>query len=399
MVLTRLCCLPTDTLRKVPARTSSIGPIREGDGKVIGKRISRRDHHPPEGFLLMRLAVGKRSTGSDSRPSTVCGDDGVTIMELMQLEMFVAVVEEGSVHKAADRVCRTQPAVSIALRKLENEIDAPLFDRAQRYDYQLTQAGELLYSYAARLVTLRNEAFSALKNLTHLRRGAVRIGANESTSVYVLPRLTQLFLGQHPAIKIEVTCGHSDELLAELCERRLDLALLAHLPEEHELETRLIMQDELVLIVGPKHRLARAQKVHLRDLASESIITEGEPSSLHEKVVCAFQEHQTPLNVHVESATIETLKQMVASEIGVAFVPLMCVQHELARRAFVVVPVEGLQYTRSLWAVRRRTDVHSHAALAFMRVINSLAKKADLKEESEAQASPSVVDFKARKRE
>jgi DNA-binding transcriptional LysR family regulator len=323
-------------------------------------------------------------------------------MELMQLEMFVAVVEEGSVHKAADKVCRTQPAISIALRKLEQEIDAPLFDRSQRYDYQLTPAGELLYSYATRLVALRNEAVSALKDLTHLRRGAVRIGANESTSVYLLPQLTQLFHEQHPEIKIEVTVGHSEDLLTQLRERRLDLALLAHLPDEHEMEIRLIMRDELVLIVSPKHRLAKASSVHVRDLASESIITEGESSSLHEKVVQAFQEHQTPLNVHVESDTIETLKPMVANRVGVAFVPLMCVQHEVARGSLVIVPVEGLNYKRSLYAVHRRSDVHPHAALAFMRVVNSLAKEQELMDsspsKSQSRASGEIVDLRTRKR-
>jgi len=318
----------------------------------------------------------------------------------MQLEMFVAVVEEGSVHKAADKVCRTQPAISIALRKLEEEIGSKLFDRAQRYDYQLTPAGELLYSYATRLVTLRNETVAALRDLAHLRRGGVRIGVNESTSVYLLPRLTQKFHERYPDIKIEVTCGHSDELLSELRERKLDLALLAHLPAEHELETRLIMSDELVLIVNPRHRLAAAESIHVHDLAKESIITEGSSSSLHEKVVTAFDHNQTPLNIHVESATIETIKKMVATGVGIAFVPLMCVKEEVAARKLAVVPVADLKYERSLWAVRRRSDVHSHAALAFMREVNSFAEKLKRVQAAsgfQEQQDSAVIDFPARK--
>jgi DNA-binding transcriptional LysR family regulator len=322
-------------------------------------------------------------------------------MELMQLKMFVAVVEEGSVHKAADKVCRTQPAVSIALRKLENEIGSPLFDRAQRYDYHLTSAGELLYSYATRLVALRNETVASLRDLVHLRRGAVRIGANESTSVYLLPRLTQAFHEQYPDIKIEVTCEHSEELLSQMQARRLDLALLAYLTEDHDLEARLIMRDELVLIVSPRHRLALASNVQVKDLEKESIIIEGAPSSLHEKVVDAFRDHQTPLNVQVKSATIETIKQMVASDVGVGFVPRMCVDREVARRELAIVPVEGLHLDRTLWVVRPRSDVHSHAALAFMRVVNSLAEKLELdqtvKNDSSRPAAVEVVDFKARK--
>ena len=137
-----------------------VGPVREVGDKPIG------------GYR--RWLIGQRNLG---------GCD-LTAMELMQLEMFVAVVEEGSVHRAADKVCRTQPAVSIALKKLAIEIGSPLFDRKHRFDYQLTPTGEILYSYATRLLALRNEAVAALRDLARLRRGTVSIGANESTSVY-----------------------------------------------------------------------------------------------------------------------------------------------------------------------------------------------------------------------
>jgi DNA-binding transcriptional LysR family regulator len=248
---------------------------------------------------------------------------------------------------------------------------------------------------------LRNEAVAALRDLSLFRRGAVRIGANESTSVYLLPRLTHTFHERYPEVKIEVTCGHSEELVLKLRERSVDLALLAHLPEEHELETRLIMRDELVLIVSPRHRLACAENAHLQDLETESIITEGAPSSLHEKIVEAFRDHHTPLNIHVESATIETIKKMVAAGVGVGFVPLMCVQEEAATGELVIVPIEGLQSERTLWAVRRRSDVHSHAAIAFMKVVNSLAEQLQrndaAKSSSEDPQGGEIVDFQARK--
>jgi hypothetical protein len=108
-------------------------------------------------------------------------------MELMQLQMFVAVVEEQSVRGAAERVLRTQPAVSIAMRKLEEEFSTPLFDRSKRYEYRLTPAGEVMYAYAARLVSLRNEAISAGADLGNLRTGQLRVGANESISMHLLP--------------------------------------------------------------------------------------------------------------------------------------------------------------------------------------------------------------------
>ena len=99
-------------------------------------------------------------------------------MELMQLEMFVAVVEEGSVRAAAERVFRTQPAVSIAIGKLEREFEAPLFDRSKRHEYRLTQAGEALYAHATRMLSLRSETVSAVGDIRNLRLGRLRIGAN-----------------------------------------------------------------------------------------------------------------------------------------------------------------------------------------------------------------------------
>jgi len=123
----------------------------------------------------------------------------------MQLEMLVAVVEEGSVRGAAERVFRTQPAVSIAVRKLEEEFSTPLFDRSKRYEFRLTQAGESLYRYAKRMLSLRKEATSELDDIAQLRVGRLRVGANESISLHLLPRLAKTFLQQYPATRMELT--------------------------------------------------------------------------------------------------------------------------------------------------------------------------------------------------
>lgn len=299
-------------------------------------------------------------------------------MELMQLEMFVAAVEEGSVHGAAGRVCRTQPAVSMALKKLEQEIGSPLFDRAGRIGIQLTPAGDLLYSYASRLLAIRNEAHAALEALSKLQQGHLRIGSNESISSFLLPKLTHTFYEQYPNIKIETRCANSEQLILELKERKIDLALLAYVPESSEFEKQPIMQDELVLIASPRHRLVQEQCVHIRDLGNESIIIESGSSSLREQVVRAFAHYGTPLNIRVESATIDAIKRMVMMNTGVSFVPLMCVREEAARGELVTVPFEGLSKERTLWVVRRKDASHSHATKAFMRTIKKEAQNLPL---------------------
>jgi DNA-binding transcriptional LysR family regulator len=296
-------------------------------------------------------------------------------MELMQLEMFVAMVEEGSFHKAADRVFRTQPAVSMGLRKLEEEIGAPLFDRTNRNAYSLTDTGELLYDYAKRMLNLKEEAISTLQQLQNLQSGRVRIGANESTSLYLLPRLILAFREKHPKVKIEVFRQVSARLPQELRQRNVDLAIISFLPEENDLEAIPIMRDQLVFIASPEHPLARHERVHIRDLGSESFIAHNVRSPSRDKVIETFRRFQTPLNISIEIATIETIKKFIEMNLGVAFVPQMCVQEEAEAGKLVIVPVEGFRFERTLWVVRRRTDSHSHAAEAFMSVINSMAEK------------------------
>lgn len=295
-------------------------------------------------------------------------------MELMQLEMFVAVVEEGSVHKAARRVCRTQPAVSLAIRKLEEGIGAALFDRSQRQGYSLTQAGEALFGYATRILSLRTEAGVVIDDLKNARSGRLRVGASESVSFYLFPRLAAAFHAQYPNVQIEMRCDSSVRLLKELKERRLDLALLYVEPAESELESRLVMRDTLVMIVSPAHRFARRGRVKISDLSEESVLAEGASSVWHARVVESFAQHQTPLNIVVDSAPIETIKRMAALGLGVGFVPMMCVREDVARGELAMVEVEGLDYERTLWAARRRRVSPCHAERAFLQIIASCAE-------------------------
>lgn len=294
-------------------------------------------------------------------------------MDLMQLEMFVAMVEEGSFRKAAERVFRTQPAVSMALRKLEQEIGSSIFDRSTRSDYVLTDTGEVLYDYAKRLLNLRDEAYATLKELKSLQAGRIRIGANESTSIYLLPRLILAFRLQYPKVKIEVLRQLSTRLPAELRQRNLDLAIMSFKPNDSDLEATPIMRDELVLISSPGHRLAASDRLHIKDLGTESFIAHNVRSSSRESVIEAFRQNETPLNISIEIATIETIKKFVAKDLGLAFVPSMCVQEEIERGEIALLPLHGFSYSRTLWMVRRRTDTHSHAASAFLKLIGELS--------------------------
>jgi DNA-binding transcriptional LysR family regulator len=245
-------------------------------------------------------------------------------MELTQLEFFVSVVEEGSFSKAADRVFRTQPAVSISIRRLEQELGVPVFDRSQKTP-TLTEAGELIYDYAKRMLTLRNEAQGVVAELRALERGRVRIGANESTSLYLLPHVILDFRRKHPQVKVEIFRHVSEHLPREVLDRNVDFAVLAFQPVDNDLKCFPILKDELVLIMSPAHPLANRESVSVKELGSESFLAHNVKTASRQKVIEVFAQQHTPLNITLELATVETIKRFVQLEVGLAFVPRFCV--------------------------------------------------------------------------
>src|SRR5712692_6250394 len=169
-----------------------------------------------------------------------CGTAGELDMELMQLEMFVAVVEERSFLRAAERVFRTQPAVSIALRKLEGRIGVSLLDRSHRRSGRLTPAGEVLYEYASRILGLRDEALSLLKEDCSCV-GNLRVGVTSGENFEWIPQLTMSFNNQYPNIRLEILCDRPVNLFRDLTERRMDLALLSGRPKSDVQNKNLIV--------------------------------------------------------------------------------------------------------------------------------------------------------------
>ena len=295
-------------------------------------------------------------------------------MEFSQLETFVVVAAERSFSRAGVRLFRTQPAISIALRKLEEEVGAPLFDRSKKQP-ELTAAGEELLSYAQRLLSLRQEAQESVDALTRLQTGKVRIGANESTSLYLLPQMILDYRKLHPSIKIEVSRNPSERLPRELSERNLDCGIISYRPDNADLALFPILHDELTLIMSPKHSLAKAASIKISDLGSEHFIAHNLKSPARNKVIEAFQKYNTPLNIVIELSTMETIKRFVEMNIGIGFVPHICVQREIQEGKLVAKPVQGFRYRRTLLVIYHRQRTQSHAAQAFLDLARDFARQ------------------------
>src|SRR5258708_5179862 len=162
-------------------------------------------------------------------------------MELMQLEMLVTVVEERSFLLAAERVFRTQPAVSIGLRKLEQEIGVPLLDRSRRQSGRLTPRGEMLYAYATRILRLRNEMCSALKQQESGVTGSLRVGVTWQVSLDWIQPVAKRFNTRYPNLRVEVLWDQAPNLMRDLHGRRADVAVLSGRPKGLPGDGRLIV--------------------------------------------------------------------------------------------------------------------------------------------------------------
>jgi DNA-binding transcriptional LysR family regulator len=134
------------------------------------------------------------------------------------------------------------------------------------------------------------------------------------------------------------------------------------------------MQDELVLITSPSHRLAGLKQVQVSDLAGEFLIVQGTKSLLRRRFVQALQDSETPFNVCVENIAIEAIKRMVAQDLGIGFVPLMCVREEMAGDRLVTVSVVGVPNEWKLWLVHRRGQALSPAARTLVDIILAIAR-------------------------
>jgi DNA-binding transcriptional LysR family regulator len=294
-------------------------------------------------------------------------------MDLSQLEVFLTVARERRFSRAAEKLYRTQSAVSQTIRKLEQEIGEPLFDRSSR-EGVLTDAGKVLEEYAEKLLNLRQDAQGALVELRELQKGKLSIAANEFTALYLLPVLAE-FRRRHPMIRITVQRALGSHIPDDILKHNVEFGVLSYDPQEPQLQSTIVYLDELVLVVPPNHPLAPAGEVSIRQLGTESFVAHIVASPYRDKVIEAFRQHKTPLHMDVELPTLQAIKRFVAMGNGVALVPEISVENEIARGELVRVGVRELHFERQLRLVYRQESTLSHAGRAFLKVAEQFAKE------------------------
>lgn len=307
-------------------------------------------------------------------------------MDVNQLEVFLGVAREKSFSRAAEALHRTQPAVSQAIRRLEADLGEPLFDRSSK-DGTLTAAGRVLYDYAQQMMNLRHHAHAAIRELRDLHRGKLSLSANEYTVMGLLP-LIPIFRARHPHIKIEVKRSLASRIPSEILGRDVEIGVVSFKPSDRAIKSVAVSTDELALIVAPDHPLAAKKIVSVRELGAEAFIAHNVPSPYRERVIKTFEKHRTPLNISMEMPTLEAIKRLVEKGIGVALVPRLATQTEIARKQLAALTVREMRLERRLFLIYRRGATLSHAAKAFLRVARGVrGKEASEAEQSRVTAS------------
>jgi DNA-binding transcriptional LysR family regulator len=290
-------------------------------------------------------------------------------MDLAELTVFLTVAKEGSFSRAAERLYRTQPAVSLAIRKLEDDLGQPLFVRGAR-PVRLTDAGTLLREYAERLLNLRDEVKKGLLELEGLKRGELSLGVNESSIHALLPALAK-YREAHPGVQVRLHRMFSRDIPHEVVNYRLDLGAVSFVPRDPQLQSTEILKDELTFVVPPKHPLAKRREVDIEELGKEMFIAHIVESPFRRRVIELFARNRTPLNMPLEMPTIESIKRFVQMGMGVAIVPRMCVNWEVEHGWLKEVKIRQLSIPRHLYIISRRGARLPHAAAEFLRLLKA----------------------------
>ena len=286
------------------------------------------------------------------------------------MHVFLTVATEKSFSRAAERLHRTQPAVSLALQRLENDLGEKLIDRSAK-DMQLTDAGHAVIDYARRFESLQAELQNSLTELRDNSAGRLVIGANETTTLYLLQHVER-YRELYPKVKVQVRRSLSSKIPGEILNGNLELGVISYDPRDQRLTAPVIFKDALAFVVSPEHRLARLKTVSIQELGQENFIAHNVLSPYREAVLREFQRHHVPLNMNIEMPTVETIRKLVLANVGVAFLPRMSVENELRQGLLRAVQVKEISVERKIHLVRHAQRALSYAATAFLHILKDI---------------------------
>lgn len=284
-------------------------------------------------------------------------------LTVRQLEVLDAVGREGSVTAAAAALHLTQPAVSMQLRQLEEQLELSLFEPVGR-GLQITEPGRELVALAADLLLRLDDFSEAARELRGVRRGRVRLGV-VSTAKYFAPRLLAQFLKAHGGLEVKLNVYNREHIIEQLQSYAIDLGIMGRPPEGANLIGTPFAPNPLGILAAPSHPLSLRSQIAPEALEQERFIVREPGSGTRIAMDRFFADHGITVNAVMEADSNETIKQAVMAGIGIGMLSLHTVRLELAAGRIVSLRVAGLPLRRQWFVVHARQRRLTPAAEEF----------------------------------
>ncbi len=293
-------------------------------------------------------------------------------MDYDQLASFLEVAKLQSFSRAAEKLFRTQPAISAQVRLLEQECGEKLFDRSGK-KVLLTPAGEILCRYAEKLLGLQKEALQAIAELNQTPRGKLYIGANEATCLYVLPRTFARFKHLYPLVQISIYRNFSHKILQKVQEGAVDLGIVTLPQTINNMEVIPVFRDEVQVVVPKNHPLAKNRSVTVEQMSQHPLIL---PKTGHTRVVIdrLLRDYRDHLQISMELASVETIKKFVGAGLGISLISRTYAHPEVTAGLLKLIPLDSQKIYRELGLVYRRDRYLSLPAKVFIDVVRESTK-------------------------
>jgi DNA-binding transcriptional LysR family regulator len=287
-------------------------------------------------------------------------------MDFDQLETFLEVARHSSFSRAAAKRFRTQPAISLQIRGLEEEVGARLFDRSGG-KVALTVAGKVFQQYAEQTLETRKEMMATVAELERIPRGEIVVGANEGTCLHILPEVFAEFKKLYPNVAVQISRLERAKILESIIENSVDFGVVSTPVDDKRLTVVNIHRDELVIIVPPGHPLSLMKQTNMADVARFPLLL-PKVGRTRDRLENLFYEHQLKPKISMELDSSELLKRFVAAGVGVGFIARSNVFEDIKACALAAIALPGAPIRRDLALVFRKDKALSRAALAFIEV-------------------------------
>ncbi len=280
-----------------------------------------------------------------------------------QIQTFLEVARQRSVSKAAEKLFVTQPAVSMQLRQLEDAFGLALVEPQGR-NIRLTVAGEAFLTYATRAMAQFKDLEALMAEHVGLKQGRIDL-AVVSTAKYFVPMLLVRFAKLHPGVNVSLSIDNRDNVLGMLARSDADLVVMGRTPSHLDCEAAAFATNPLGIVAPPEHALARRKKLPFTALADCQFVVREEGSGTRAAMQRLFDDHHTPLQVVMTMPSNETIKQAVMAGMGLSFLSLRTVRHELASGHLALLDIAGLPQMNNWFVTHLRSKKLSPAAQAF----------------------------------